>query len=105
MEQSSQQNTLPAAPVAAASAEPAGTAARYRLTLTALTSMLIVTQRRSRVFTGSVAQLESAYRRTLQHNLALGWWGIPFGVIWTGLALARNRKALAALRELAGAAV
>jgi hypothetical protein len=55
------------------------------------------------VVTGTVAALEAAHRRILQHNLTLGWWGVPFGVVWTPASL-RNRRALAALRALDGAA-
>jgi hypothetical protein len=73
----------------------------YRLSLTKVTSFVLLTQQRRTVDTGTVEQLERAYRDTLGHNLMLGWWGIPFGLIWTPLALSRNAKAMRQFRNLA----
>ncbi|MGA2470987.1 MAG: hypothetical protein ABSG64_09885 [Solirubrobacteraceae bacterium] len=67
-----------------------------------MTGMVVLAQRRTRTYTGSLADLERTYARVLTHNLLLGWWGIPFAIIWTPIALVGNRKALTALRELAG---
>jgi len=72
----------------------------YRLLLTEVTSVLVVTRRRSRIFGGSPEELDEAYRRVRRHNLLLGWWGFPFGVVWTALNLWRNRRRHAALRRL-----
>ena len=72
----------------------------YRLLLTEVTSMLVVTQRRSHVFGGSPEELDAAYRRVRRHNLLLGWWGFPFGMVWTPINLWRNRRRHAALRRL-----
>ncbi len=72
----------------------------YRLVLTEVTSLLVVTRRRSHVFGGSPQELEAAYRRVRRHNLLLGWWGLPFGVAWTAIDLWRNRRRRAALRRL-----
>jgi hypothetical protein len=80
----------------------AATQGSYRLLLTEVTSMLVVTQRRSRVFGGTPQELEAAYRRVRRHNLLLGWWGIPLGIVWTPLDLWRNRRRHAALRRLTG---
>jgi hypothetical protein len=74
----------------------------YRLSLTKVTSYVLLTQQRRTVYTGTVEQLERAYRDTLSHNLILGWWGIPFGLIWTPLALSRNAKAMRQFRNLVG---
>jgi len=74
----------------------------YRLVLTEVTSVLLVTYRRSRVFGGTLDELEAAYRRVRRHNLLLGWWGVPFGLIWTPLNLWRNRRRREALRDLTG---
>ena len=73
----------------------------FHLTITQVTSFLIVTQRKTRQFTGTYAQLQERYRKVLVHNLLFGWWGIPFGLIGTPLALSRNAKALKQLRQLA----
>jgi len=72
----------------------------YRLVLTEVTSMLLVTHRRSRVFGGTLEELDATYRRVRRHNLLLGWWGFPLGVVWTPLGLWRNRRRHAALRRL-----
>ena len=77
--------------------------ARYRLTITEVTSVVIVTIRKSRGVIGSFSEAEALYRRVLTHNLIAGWWGFPFGPIWTVMALVRNGKAMAHLREIAGA--
>ena len=75
----------------------------FRLNVTELTSYLVVTQKKTKSFVGSVDDLRAQYRKVLTHNLLLGWWGIPVGLIWTPLTLNRNAKALKQLRELAAA--
>ncbi len=73
----------------------------YRLTVVQVTSALVVTFRRGKPKVGSLKELESFYRGVLIYNLLLGWWGFPFGLIWTPVALVRNRKAISTLRGLA----
>ncbi|MGH3254218.1 MAG: hypothetical protein ACRDOU_02245 [Streptosporangiaceae bacterium] len=73
----------------------------YRVRLTKVSSYLIMTQQRHTVYTGTLEQLEAAARSAQTHNLLLGWWGIPFGLIWTPMALARNAKGMRQVRELA----
>jgi hypothetical protein len=72
----------------------------YRVRLTKVSSFLIITQRRTATYSGTLDQLEGIARGARTHNLLLGWWGVPFGVIWTPIALARNAKAMRQLREL-----
>jgi hypothetical protein len=76
------------------------TDAVYRVRLTKVSSFLVITQRRAATYSGTLDQLEDIARGTRIHNLLLGWWGIPFGVIWTPMALARNAKAMHQLRDL-----
>jgi hypothetical protein len=85
----------PAVP-ADASSEPL-----FRIALSRVTSVVILTQRQTHVYTGTFEQLERAYRQARTYNLLAGWWGIPFGIVWTPMCLWRNRKALAELRALA----
>jgi hypothetical protein len=73
----------------------------YRVSLTRVTSVIFLTHRRRAVYTGTLEQLEHTARSVLAHNLLLGWWGIPFGLIWTPMALASNAKAVSQLRALA----
>jgi hypothetical protein len=73
----------------------------YRVRLTRVSSFIIMTQQRHTVYTGTLEQLEAAARSAQTHNLLLGWWGIPFGLIWTPMALARNSKGMRQVRELA----
>jgi hypothetical protein len=80
------------------SQDPTG---RYRVRLTKVSSFVIITQQRHTTYTGTVQQLEASARSVRTHNLILGWWGIPFGLIWTPMALARNAKAMNKLRALA----
>jgi hypothetical protein len=82
-------------------AVPGAFGGTYRMSLTKVTSFLIMTQQRRTVYTGSLAQLESAARSVQTHNLLLGWWGIPFGLVWTPIALSRNAKAMKQVRSLA----
>jgi hypothetical protein len=82
------------------SASP-GNARLYKVRLTKVSSYLIMTQQRHTVYTGTLEQLEAAARSAQTHNLLLGWWGIPFGLIWTPMALARNAKGMRQVRELA----
>ncbi len=76
----------------------------YRITLTVVTSVVVVTMRRTAATVGTVDELERLCRRTRARNLAGGWWGFPFGPAWTIVALVRNRRALAQLRAIAHAA-
>jgi hypothetical protein len=73
----------------------------YRVRLTKVSSFLVITQRRMATYSGTLDQLEGIARGARTHNLLLGWWGIPFGLVWTPMALARNAKAMRQLRDLA----
>jgi hypothetical protein len=73
----------------------------YRLAVVEVTSVLVYTQQRTRVFTGSLDELEGRYRAATRHNVLFGWWGFPFGFIWTPIALHGNAKSVRLLRELA----
>ncbi|HEX9031595.1 MAG TPA: hypothetical protein VF834_07090 [Streptosporangiaceae bacterium] len=75
--------------------------ATYRATFTKVTSFIIVTQQRRTVHTGTLEQLQAVARSTLIYNLLLGWWGFPFGLVWTPMALARNAKSMRQVRALA----
>lgn len=74
----------------------------YRVRLTKVSSFVVFTQRRTATYTGTVEQLEAAARGVQSHNLLLGWWGFPAGLVWTPLALSANAKAMRQVRELAG---
>ena len=87
-------------PAPAPAATSAGTV--YRVRLTKVTSFLVLTQRRSAAHSGTLDQLEDIARGVRTHTLLLGWWGVPFGLIWTPMALARNAKAMRQLRDAAG---
>ena len=80
---------------------PQDATGRYRVRLTKVSSFIIMTQRRSTVYTGTLQQLENSARSVRTHNLVLGWWGIPFGLVWTPMALGRNARAMDKLRALA----
>jgi hypothetical protein len=82
---------------------PAATrnARTYRVRLTKVSSFILMTQQRHTVYTGTLEQLEAAARSARTHNLLMGWWGIPFGLIWTPMALARNAKGMRQVRALA----
>jgi hypothetical protein len=71
----------------------------YALRLDQVTSLLLYTSRKGISVTGTYPEVEAAYRRVLIHNLLLGWWGFPFGLIWTPMAMLRNRRALMRLRR------
>jgi hypothetical protein len=78
-----------------------GAPARFRVSLTKVTSFVIMTQQRRTVYTGTLEQLETAARNVMIHNLTLGWWGIPAGLIWTPMALVRNSNNMKQIRALA----
>lgn len=88
-------------PEQATAAQPTGTGTVYRVPLTKVSSFIIMTQRRSATYRGTLDELEGIARSVRNHNLLLGWWGIPAGLIWTPMALARNAKAMRQLRDLA----
>ena len=89
-------DSFPAQAPAAASADTV-----YRVRLTKVSSFLVVTQRRAVTYSGTLDQLEDIARGARTHTLLLGWWGVPFGLIWTPMALARNAKAMRQVRDLA----
>ncbi len=78
-----------------------GAPARFRVSLTKVTSFVVMTQQRRTVYTGTLEQLERAARSVMIHNLTLGWWGIPVGLIWTPIALAKNASNMKKIRALA----
>jgi hypothetical protein len=80
---------------------PSGNQRLYRVRLTKVSSFVLMTQQRHQTYTGTLEQLEAAARSARTHNLLLGWWGIPFGLIWTPMALARNAKGMKQVRALA----
>jgi hypothetical protein len=86
-------------PEQATAAQPAG--AVHQVPLTKVSSFLIITLRRTAAYRGTLDQLEGIARGVRTHNLLLGWWGIPAGLIWTPMALARNAKAMRQLRDVA----
>jgi hypothetical protein len=86
-------------PEQATAAQPSGTV--YRVQLTKVSSFVIITQRRSATYSGTREQLEDIARGVRTHNLLLGWWGVPFGLAWTPMALSRNAKAMRKLRDVA----
>jgi hypothetical protein len=90
-----------AAPTQESPVSPQDATGRYRVRLTKVTSFVIMTQQRHTIYTGTVQQLEESARSVRMHNLTLGWWGIPAGLIWTPIALARNAKVMKKLRALA----
>jgi hypothetical protein len=78
-----------------------GAPQHFRVSLTKVTSMVILTQQRRTVYTGTLDQLEKAAKAAMVHNLTLGWWGIPVGLIWTPIALVRNARNMKKIRALA----
>lgn len=71
-----------------------------RVALTKVTSFLVMIQQRRVVYTGTVDRLELAAREVRTHNLVFGWWGVPFGLVWTPLALWRNAQAMRQVRSV-----
>jgi hypothetical protein len=65
-----------------------------------VSSFLIVTQQRDTLYNGTLDVLENAARSTFRHNLLFGWWGFPFGLIWTPMALWQNARAIRQVRAL-----
>lgn len=78
---------------------------RFKLTVTEVTSVLIVTHRATKSVTGSLEDAAAHYRKVLIHNLLAGWWGLPLGPILTVIELLQNRRAMARLREIAATGV
>jgi hypothetical protein len=78
-----------------------GNARLYRVRLTRVSSFIIMTQQKHTIYTGTLEQLEAAARSAQTHNLLLGWWGIPLGLIWTPMALSRNARGMRQVRQLA----
>jgi hypothetical protein len=66
-----------------------------------VTSFIVMSQQRRTVHAGTLEQLEQAAKSVMIHNLTLGWWGIPVGLIWTPMALARNAKNMQKIRAIA----
>ena len=60
-----------------------------------------MTQKSYPTVTGSLSDIEYLYRKVLTHNLMFGWWGFPFGLVWTPLSIAKNRRARNKIRQRA----
>jgi hypothetical protein len=75
------------------------TGRRYQVRLTLVTSMVLMTQKQSRIYTGTYEELQETAKQAFLHTVLLGWWGIPFGPIWTIMALRRNHKAMLQLES------
>lgn len=73
----------------------------YKVRLTKVSSFVVLTNRRTVTHSGTLEQLEGVAHDVRNHNLLLGWWGVPAGVAWTAVALSRNAKAMRQVRELA----
>ena len=55
------------------------TDAVYRVRLTKVSSFLVITQRRTATYSGTLDQLEGTARGARTHNLLLGWWASRSG--------------------------
>jgi len=76
-------------------------ARKFTLSLLQVTSVILVTTRKRRALTASSPEeFRDFHREVLVHNLTLGWWGLPFGLIWTPVALIQNQRAVSKLRGL-----
>lgn len=61
----------------------------YHMQLTKVTGMVVLGSWARHTYTGTPVQLEAAYKKVLQHNLAFGWWSVP-SLIATPIWLVRN---------------
>jgi hypothetical protein len=68
-----------------------------------VTSFVLLSQRSSVRVSGDAAAHDRAYRAAQRHTSMAGWWGVPFGVMWTPVALAANRKTRRSVDEVLGA--
>ena len=59
-----------------------------------ITSVIFFSQRSGARQSGGLGAHYAAYRKAQRHTLLLGWWGIPFGLLWTPLTLWDNKKTL-----------
>ena len=74
---------------------------RFDLKLVKVTSAGFLSFRRERVIRGYPAHLRQAYWKAQTHNLLLGWWGVPFGLLWNIFALIGNQRAYHRMKDLA----
>ena len=65
------------------------------------TGLLIVSTTRSAVSTGTLDQLEQAYKAAQTHNLLAGWWGVISLLVYNWISIFGNLSTRKALRELA----
>jgi hypothetical protein len=71
-----------------------------RLTLLRVTSVILFSQRSRVTKSGSPDELSAFYKSVFWHNVTLGWWGLPFGLIYTIGSLSQNSKARQKIRAL-----
>ncbi len=60
---------------------------------------LTMTQRRTVTLTGTFEELPGSYNKARTHNLLAGWWGIPFGLIWTPIVSATKSSPVVVYRR------
>jgi hypothetical protein len=65
-----------------------------------VTSFVIVSQRSGTKVTGNLETHRKACKAAQTHTALAGWWGLPFGIIWTIAALTSNSKMLKSVEAL-----
>jgi Protein of unknown function (DUF2510)/zinc-ribbon domain len=59
-----------------------------------VTSLVFYTLRSPRKVTGDEAFHRAAYRQAQIWTALLGWWGFPFGIVWSIMSLVQNKENL-----------
>jgi len=65
-----------------------------------VTSVVFFSQRTGVKVTGGMDAHLKAYKAAQRHTAIFGWWGIPFGLIWTPMTLFNNKKMLRSVQAL-----
>jgi hypothetical protein len=73
----------------------------YQVKLVKVTSYIIFTNWRGKLYTGTLQELERRARWVLVHNLLFGWWGFPMGLMGTPAVLVDNSRVMRRLRARA----
>jgi hypothetical protein len=79
---------------------PAPTVTSAAVSYYRVTSVVIYTNRMPVRVIGDLKRHQEEYRKAQLWTALLGWWGFPFGIIWTMSSLVKNSNQLKSVKEL-----
>ncbi len=74
---------------------------KIQATFSTVTSFVVLSTRKNTRASGTYEQLQTLYKKSQTHTALFGFWGFPFGIIWSIIALSKNAKTMNQVRAYA----